>query len=309
MFFYEGQSCPVCGQHFGEKDDIVACPVCGAPHHRACWKQEGHCHFAADHGTDRQWAKEPPAAATPTRNCSNCGYKNPEFAEYCSHCGRELDTEDWQSAYTPPSREHQYTPPTYGHRSPFTSVYGDPFGGVPRSEQIEGVSVETIAQVVGPRGDYYLPRFLTMSRTGKKASWNWSAFLFPCNWLLYRKNMLWGILCFFLSTTLEVFSAFAGYHLQLHQTTPLSPEKLELYLLIYGIAALASAALCIGLGLFGNYLYFRQVLRKARKLQEDPELEYSQRFLTTGGVSIGAAIVPDLIIVFAQYLFLLFTSL
>ena len=31
MFFYEGQSCPVCGQPFQETDDIVACPQCGAP--------------------------------------------------------------------------------------------------------------------------------------------------------------------------------------------------------------------------------------------------------------------------------------
>ena len=31
MFFYEGQSCPVCGKAFAEKDDIVSCPECGAP--------------------------------------------------------------------------------------------------------------------------------------------------------------------------------------------------------------------------------------------------------------------------------------
>ena len=30
MFFYEGQTCPVCGQFFGEADDIVTCPECGA---------------------------------------------------------------------------------------------------------------------------------------------------------------------------------------------------------------------------------------------------------------------------------------
>ena len=55
MFFYEGYTCPVCGEKFKESDDIVACPECGAPHHRDCWKKEGHCHFVADHGTDRQW--------------------------------------------------------------------------------------------------------------------------------------------------------------------------------------------------------------------------------------------------------------
>ena len=57
MFFYEGYTCPVCGEKFKESDDIVACPECGAPHHRDCWKKEGHCHFVADHGTDRQWVR------------------------------------------------------------------------------------------------------------------------------------------------------------------------------------------------------------------------------------------------------------
>lgn len=40
---YKGVSCPVCGQEFKEGDDIVVCPECGAPHHRSCYKQLGHC--------------------------------------------------------------------------------------------------------------------------------------------------------------------------------------------------------------------------------------------------------------------------
>ena len=55
MFFYEGYTCPVCKREFKETDDIVACPKCGAPHHRECWKLEGHCHYAEDHDTPRQW--------------------------------------------------------------------------------------------------------------------------------------------------------------------------------------------------------------------------------------------------------------
>lgn len=312
MFFYEGQSCPVCGERFGEKDDVVACPVCGAPHHRDCWKQEGHCHFAADHGTERQWAKEartPKADALPTRNCPNCGNKNPEFAEFCSHCGREIGSADWQSNHTPPHRVHQYTPPTYGHGAPFQPPFGDPFGGVPRTEQIGGVPVELVAQVVGQNSAYYLPRFLEMSRSGKKASWNWAAFLLPSNWLLFRKNLLWGTLCFLFSGVLEMFFTFAGYRIQSHQTTPLTQEELQLYLLIYLIAFVAITVICIGISLFGNYLYMQQVLRKAKKLQEDPDLQYNQSFLVTGGTSIGAAIAPEILVFLAQYVFLLFTQL
>lgn len=60
MFFYEGYTCPVCKREFKETDDIVACPKCGAPHHRECWKLEGHCHYAEDHDTPRQWKRPAP---------------------------------------------------------------------------------------------------------------------------------------------------------------------------------------------------------------------------------------------------------
>ena len=98
MFFYEGYTCPVCGEKFKESDDIVACPECGAPHHRDCWKKEGHCHFVADHGTDRQWVRPQAGdsansaeSAVEGKVCPHCGEKNPEFAEFCSRCGKGLE--------------------------------------------------------------------------------------------------------------------------------------------------------------------------------------------------------------------------
>ena len=36
MSNYTGCKCPVCQQPFTETDDIVVCPECGAPYHRAC---------------------------------------------------------------------------------------------------------------------------------------------------------------------------------------------------------------------------------------------------------------------------------
>ena len=65
MFFYQGLACPHCNQAFDERDDIVACPVCGAPHHRDCWKEHGGCACAADHGTQRQWSRETAAPEEP----------------------------------------------------------------------------------------------------------------------------------------------------------------------------------------------------------------------------------------------------
>lgn len=310
MFFYEGQTCPVCGKYFAESDDIVSCPECGAPHHRDCWRQEGHCHFAADHGTERQWPaghspkKEEHEPTSSRRKCPNCGKENPEFAEFCAHCGRNLDVSDWHSE-TPKPPSGYYTPPFQNH---FTHPpMQDPLGGIPRTETINGVSVETIAEVVGPNSGYYVPRFYQMSRSGKKVSWNIAAFLFTSKWLLYRKNLLVGWLLFAFEFVLSFFSVYADLQLaNLGYTVAVltsdNGKFLYAMLLITSVAALVLSVL---LGLFGNWLYMRQVLKKARKLQDDPDLQYNQSFLGTGGISPAMAILPFIIMVMFQYLIML----
>ena len=44
MEFSEFQ-CPVCNKTFQDGDDVVVCPECGAPHHRECYEQNGHCFY------------------------------------------------------------------------------------------------------------------------------------------------------------------------------------------------------------------------------------------------------------------------
>ena len=53
----EGVSCVRCHAYLFPEDDIVYCPVCGAPHHRECYNQLGHCALEEFHGTDRQYDK------------------------------------------------------------------------------------------------------------------------------------------------------------------------------------------------------------------------------------------------------------
>lgn len=43
MIFHNNERCPVCDKLFNESDDIVICPHCATPHHRACYNQLGHC--------------------------------------------------------------------------------------------------------------------------------------------------------------------------------------------------------------------------------------------------------------------------
>ena len=49
--------CSLCHAYLFEDDDVVCCPVCGAPHHRDCYMNIGHCALEEFHGTENQYDK------------------------------------------------------------------------------------------------------------------------------------------------------------------------------------------------------------------------------------------------------------
>ena len=298
MFFYEGQSCPVCGKAFAESDDIVACPQCGCPHHRACWKEEGHCHFEADHGTENQWGTAKTEEVKPQttiieNRCPHCGGNNPEFAEFCGHCGNELPQKE-QSA-------PQYTPPMSGFTPPFTPPAGNPYGGVAAGTEIEGVPVEEIIELVGPNAGYYLPRFFELSRKKSKISWNFSAFLLTDTWLLYRKNIALGIPASIIAILL---SGIQEIVLAMQESANLPPQTANLLLVISFAVMVVAGAIRVLLGLFGNWLYMRQVLNQARKLRGNPRPLLQRGFFEKGGTSLGLALSPSIIVALLTYMYL-----
>ena len=348
MFFYEGLSCPVCGQPFKETDDIVSCPECGAPHHRDCWKQEGRCHYTALHGTKDQWTRPEPVSQPnsqsgsgfpgqtsqsqgPTpggKRCPYCGNLNTQYAEFCSRCGRDLPSSDWSSSpppsygpyVPPPNQASPYGPPGgYGEYAPFHMPVNDPYGGVGRDESIEDVTADEAVQVIAVNSQYYLPRFKRMSQNGSRVSWNWPAFLITPCWLLYRKNLLAGILTLAfwvarsaLSMIISVQLIYPlmseGTYLEMYQAIEalMASSQTRLILIALLLAGFTEFLLRIFFGLFGNYFYMRQVVRKAKKWREDPNARYKQNLLTSGGISFALGTVAYLLIFCTQYLVIFF---
>ena len=98
MARYTGNHCPVCEQAFTDDDDIVVCPDCGTPYHRACWHKVGACLHQSEHAAGFEWKPEfgPEAeAAAHAAICPNCGTHNEPGSARCSHCGVPLpDPED-----------------------------------------------------------------------------------------------------------------------------------------------------------------------------------------------------------------------
>lgn len=63
--------CPVCGIAFKDGDDIVVCPICGTPHHRACYAQENKCGVESYHSEGFVWDGYLPGEKRPEINHGN----------------------------------------------------------------------------------------------------------------------------------------------------------------------------------------------------------------------------------------------
>lgn len=59
----EGEACAICGLPFGEDDEIVTCPDCGTPMHRACHARDGHCPNEARHAFGYVYTPRPASPA------------------------------------------------------------------------------------------------------------------------------------------------------------------------------------------------------------------------------------------------------
>ena len=312
MFFYEGYICPVCEEKFKDTDDIVGCPDCGAPHHRSCWQDKGGCHFSSSHGTHQQWRRPEQSEASPptaenkqsanadaeSKQCPRCGQTNMKYSEFCSKCGAPLPYSDWSSqrggAVPPPA--HPFG--GYGEYSPIHAPAVNPYGGLPKEEKIEDVTVEEFAAFVAPNSSHYIPKFHRMSHTGSCISWNWAAFLITPFWLFYRKMYIAGGIAFLLNSVLTFFfnyisdkylASFFSAKTADDMINVMADNKLGLYLIMTMLLALAMLLINIIFGLVGNYIYFRTSLKKINQIKKERTLTdsgYIRDLNISGGISM-----------------------
>lgn len=214
MARYTGNHCPVCEQAFTDDDDIVVCPDCGTPYHRACWQKIGVCMHQSEHAAGFEWQPEfgPEAeAAAHAAICPNCGTHNEPGAARCSHCGvplpRPENTEQQTGADQGPiyARNPGAYQPNAGQNpqgaaGPRIDAYGPGAdGGIYRWEvgpedPIDGVKARHWAIFLGRSPMYYLMQFFRMSQTKRRISFSFAAFFFGPAYLLYRKMWKLGIL-------------------------------------------------------------------------------------------------------------------
>lgn len=203
---YSGENCPYCGLQFQEGDDVVVCPDCATPHHRACWFAHGECANTEKHSEGFVWKKtaapapepQPEAAEHKQENksldivCPDCGKVNPNGTLRCPDCGALL------IPFAPMGGE----PPIAQFRPEFNP-----------NEMIGGMKSGDIALFCRMNGARYLKAFRKIAG-GRKLGFNWGATIFAPFWFFYRKLYQAGIifLALFVATSVWMMPAADNFY-------------------------------------------------------------------------------------------------
>lgn len=348
MTNYTGIKCPVCGKPFRDGDDIVVCPVCGAPYHRSCYAEAGKCIFTDKHGTPEAWSppKETKSSRQDaSRRCPRCGYVNAAGTLFCAHCGMSLTANEPAGAPqgvpfpgarqvppgNPPYPGAGYGGPGPGRQSPQQNAgqpsdpFGgpvpicfDPMGGVNPNEPLGGVPAGDVAKFVQNNTQYYLPVFMNLTRFGK-SRFNFSAFLCPGAWMLYRKQYKIGSVVTAVMLAIYIAWAYIQQNLWLPlynavmtqagipmDTAALTSEQVSrLYAILYGLPssklllfmlpsllALAQLVLMFVFGFIGNRLYLRHCLGSVSLIRRSTPIagDIPIRLQEQGGVNTPIAL-------------------
>ena len=308
---YTGIPCSRCGHTFTDQDDVVVCPECGAPHHRSCFRELGHCALQEQHGPDFSWSyhsAQPESEGTSqTVICSRCGAATPAELPNCQMCGSPL------------SADAQEPPPLPGqgqyarHSASNFETYFDDW-------EYDGVTAREFSAYTGTGSYYFLNQFKRLVHSRQNISWNWCAFFFGFLYFFYRKMYRLGaaLLAFYIASSLPTMLCFfigpfdqqmVFYGMQVSYNAQLL-DQLAMLGNIMGFAQWALMILC---GLFANKFYLQTALRTITQFrqgrQNDPQyytdlyllgrpnpliiaLLFAAFFITTGFLGTFMQIVP-----------------
>ena len=269
-------SCSVCHAYLFDDDDVVYCPVCGAPHHRDCYNSIGHCAFTDTHGTKNQYKK--PDFSDKPANTENVQINTVA----CEICGANYSGD-------------KYNCPECGAPN-FKSAGGafarfDFLGGVDENLDLgRGVKASEARRFVFTNTRRYIPKFAEMN-LGKKASWNWFSFLFPCGWFLSRKMYKAGIITGILSIcfsmlTVPFQTALAHYDMssvtnysELFSTITANATKIGMSVFaLFAAGAVLQLVLRLVCAILGDRIYRDYAIETIAYIKSDSDdMDYDYR--------------------------------
>ena len=322
---YQNQLCGGCGLPLREGEDIVVCPECGTPQHRACFEKENRCVNADRHGESFVWAgSDVPAAEKATFPCPVCRHENPVGADVCSRCGQPFSEKAL----------HLDAPPTRREMNP-AQLMDELFFDAPKGvtdlqledderQQVEYVLSQRMLQAspgmteaqtqerlcghplrqvmtfISSHALTYVRKFRKLEN-GQALTWNWAAFFLTPYWFFFRKLYKPGIIVLTLRICLSLvmyqpMSQISDLMMQLSDAMRNGSLTDEMYLSIAEqISAFAPAIListgvllllAVVSGLLADRLYHRHVKTSLDKLKQSESRDaFLVSFLRKSAVS------------------------
>ena len=204
---YLHEHCDGCRQPFLPDDDVVVCPVCATPQHRACYEANGCCVNESKHADGFVWNQTgaKPASAD-TLPCPHCGFSNRRDARLCIQCGAPLQQVE-PAAPAAANRDLFFDVPDTGNleldedqREQLETLFSQRAAlaapgmtAEQEQEQLAGQPIRQAMTFIGSNALRYLQKFRKLEG-GAKATWNWAAFFLSPYWFFYRKMYKPGVI-------------------------------------------------------------------------------------------------------------------
>lgn len=303
--------CPVCNEAFKSSDDVVVCPECGAPHHRECYENAGHCFYEDKHKEGFNFEKDgndEPDDGAEYIECPACHFQNEKTAFYCNRCGHSLDSgnRDSQNADANNFNNQGFDGQNNPQGMPFGFGFGampafDPLAGMNADEEIaENVKVSEAAKYVGKSTQYFLPQFKKL-RDKLGSRFNFSAMIFSEVYFLYRKmNALGLVVTLFMiasnvASTAVMMSpgwkeSYNSVMSSLQSGVSVSFFSSD-FSFMYIPLALQGIRLLIRIfcGLFANRLYYSHCTKKIQSIKAGKPEDLNKTLEEKGGVNLPLA--------------------
>ena len=305
MLNFTGSRCPYCGEIFKEGDDIAVCPECGTPHHRACYKEHGHCANEARHDKGFVWSPDPEALALTggSQVCPVCSYPNADAATQCANCGRELGGSAAPPAQSAPRGETSLSPfsaaslPVGSESDPLErALWPYSFEDMRPDDEIDGFKIKDWVGYIARSAGYYIYSFKTQDKRKRKTGFTWSAMMFPQLYFLYRRVWWAAAASWLMSVALSLPSylsalAIDGSFLGLTLAQWQSIEPITSTILLF---------INVLWGVFAAWIFRRNSVRVMSRLRAEHSDEggFRQALARVSGPSLIAAVCIPIALVF-----------
>jgi len=270
MSRFTDKLCPVCRARFTDNDDVVVCPECGTPHHRACYKEIGTCAVERFHADGFVWngllpdeeaaaSAEQAAAAEQPQQFENADPHHAEIPNYSAS--------DEQNSI-PEVEEMKDFNPYFEMYKKIRELTNDEKRGE------DGVSSKELCHFAGRSVVHYSQAFsafrVGLPKNGRiqpvKVFLNCCAGMFAPIHQFYRRMDVLGIALLLLSALTSMPEVLLMYDAEYAEIV-FTQGTVDLLNKLTVLCSFISFAELILLCIFGDYIYYKFCVRRIKKIR------------------------------------------